>query len=595
MANSPASSAVIPPQFRNPIIHDRGPSNYPGKFQVTAAALAKYGIARELFGTTNIINADGSQFRVKDYQYILADGSVGMTFLPVCDTGYTTCPDGTPVYGSVLVDALLRAEMQLGPQDPIFAMMYYIHPELNNGTVLQLAKTDKTEMGISHCGAYHGNGRTSNAPELYHNRVWSVGPDVGNDFGYPANLVILSLDGVDQPTLNRNLGLVDDILNCGVRFPAEYKNSQFRMADINTSLMFYRDWITQEHYLREDTSWFTYCAAHKTLVANIAFNLPHNLASFQEVYGAADGTEFWNTFCIYHMEIYGVPFTEDRQTHFTPLWKQQGLTPAQIKPFTLPEYLAWDLARLGGVLGEYPGFKPLPFGVGLPWSVQMNADLVNDFVQTYADFIDAGPIAFVATTFGLSGPVCERAKIPLLQYLFEAMPIAQQAMRAAAAINAPSMPGSTYHNDPWYHAQFTALYTALGGKPANADQTRMALDGQAPGPSIWQMLMGVVQNEIEPEVLAWLALDLVRTDWAAIMSAGQVSLDQGYDAFMTAIQGEFQKARNMTVRNPNGIQFNAAPPILHMIITGMYSCAPQVKLRTIATVMNYTEIEAKAS
>ncbi len=584
--------AVIPPQYRNPIIHDRGPSRYPGNFRVTDAALGRYKIARERFGTTQVINADQSTFRVKDSQYLLADGSVGMTFLPVCDTGDGTCPDGTLVHGSVLVDSLLRQEMGLGPNDQIFAFMYYWHPELNSGNVLQFATNDKNEMGVSHCGAYHGNGRTSNAPELYHNRVWSVGPDVGNVFGYPANLAVVTLAGVDQLTLNRNLQLVDDLLNCGVRFPADYKNSQFRMIDINTSFMFYRDWIEQAHYLREDSSWFTYCAAHKTVVANVAFNLPHNLSSFQEVYGADEGTKFWNTFLTYHMEVYGVPLSAKMETHFTPLWKQQGLTPAQIKPFTLPEYVAWDAARLGGVLKSYPGFQPLPVGVGLPWSAQMNADIVNIFVQTYADFIDAGPIAFTATVFGLAGPVCVRAKFPILQYLFEAMPIAQQAMRAYAAIDAPSVPGSDYRSSPWYHKAFAELFTALGGKPVDAEAALAVLDGAAPGPSLWQRLLSAANNEMGPDVMAWLALDLVRTDWAAIMSAGQQPLDQGYDAFMAAIQADFAKAQGMLVHDPNGIQFNTSPPILHMIATGMYSSAPQVTLRTIATIMNYTEIES---
>jgi hypothetical protein len=593
MANSFA--AAIPPSYRNPIIHDQGPSSYPGNFRITDDALARYKIARSLFGTTQIINADGSTFRVKDAQYLLSDGSVGMAFLPVCDTGQASCADGTLVQGSVLVDALLRSEMKLGPKDPIFALMYYFHPELNSGTIEQFAATDKTEMGISHVGAYHGNGRTSNAPELYHNRVWSVGPDEGNDFGYPANLVIASLNGVDQVTLNRNLNLVDDMVNCGVRFPADYKNSQFRMIDLNTSFMFYRDWVEQAHYLREDTSWFTYCAAHKTVITNIGFNLPHNQASFQEIWGEDEGSKFWNTFCIYYMEIFGVPFTQDRQTSFTPLWKQQGLTPAQIKPFTLTEYIAWDAARLGGMLGSYPGFKPLPVGAGLPWGAQMNADLVNDFVQTYADFVDAGPIAFTATVFGLSGPVCERGKIPVLQYLFEAMPIAQQAMRADAAITAPSVPGSSYRDSPWYHARFAALFAALGGKPADAETALAVLEGAAPGPSLWQRLLSAANNEMGPDVLAWLALDLVRTDWDAIMAAGQQPLDQGYDAFMAAIQADFQKARDMVVHDPNGIQFNASPPILHMIITGMYACAPQVTLRTIATIMDYTELELVTS
>ena len=94
-----------------------------------------------------------------------------------------------------------------------------------------------------------------------------------------------------------------------------------------------------------------------------------------------------------------------------------------------------------------------------------------------------------------------------------------------------------------------------------------------------------------PDVMAWLSLDLVRTDWDAIMAAGQLPFDQGYDAFMAAIQSDFQKARDLLVRDPNGIQFNASPPIVHMIITGMYSCAPQVNVRTIATIMNYAEME----
>lgn len=579
------SSQSIPPSYRNPVIHDRGPSSYPGAYRITDAALKTYGITREFFGTTQVTNAGGSKFRVKDYQYLLGDGTVGMTFLPISDTGVSTCPDGTVVYGSTLVDALLRTEMNLGAQDPIYALAYYIHPELNHGTVPDFAKTDKIELGITHVGAYLGNGRTSNAPELYHNRRWSVSDDTGNDFGYPANLVIIGLQGTDQAVLNRNLNIVDDILNCGVRFPMEYKDSQFRMAELNTALMFYRDWVLQAHYLRTDKSWFTYCAAHKTLVTTIALNLPHNLDAFKEVYGAADGAEFFAQFCQYHMEIFGVPFSPDLQTRFVPLWKQQGLTRAQIRPFTIAEYSAWDAARLAGKLGSYGGFKPLPSGVGMPWGPQMTADLVNDFVQTYADFIDAGAIAFSATVFGLAAPVCTRAKIPLWQYLLEALPMVQQAMRAHASVFAPSIPGSICTDSAYYKGVFAALFTALGGKPG----AEAALDAQSGG--LWDKILSTIKGTVEPEVLTWAALELVRRDWNAIMNAGQLPLDTGYDNFMAAIQAEFQQARDLLVSDPSGIQFNAPPAIVHMIVTGMYRASPQVSVRTIATVMNYTEIE----
>ena len=92
-------------------------------------------------------------------------------------------------------------------------------------------------------------------------------------------------------------------------------------------------------------------------------------------------------------------------------------------------------------------------------------------------------------------------------------------------------------------------------------------------------------------MLTWAALELVRRDWNAIMNAGQLPLDTGYDNFMAAIQAEFQQARDLLVSDPSGIQFNAPPAIVHMIVTGMYRASPQVSVRTIATVMNYTEIE----
>ena len=160
------SKNTIPAKYRNPVIHDRGPSNYPGDYQVTEEALKNYNnISRDRFGTTEVVNADGSSFVVKDYQYVLEDGSVGMTFLPVSDTGAVQGPDGETVFGSVLVDEFLRKKMNLKPTDKIYAPIYYIHPEENKGTLQQLgnpATSDKIEMGVTHWGAYLGNGRTSN-------------------------------------------------------------------------------------------------------------------------------------------------------------------------------------------------------------------------------------------------------------------------------------------------------------------------------------------------------------------------------------------------------------------------------------------------
>ena len=69
--------------YRNPIFHDAGKSTYAGDFELTDQALKNYKIARDKFGSTEVILPNGASFVVKDYQYRLADGSVGMHFVPV--------------------------------------------------------------------------------------------------------------------------------------------------------------------------------------------------------------------------------------------------------------------------------------------------------------------------------------------------------------------------------------------------------------------------------------------------------------------------------------------------------------------------------
>lgn len=585
----------IPAKYRNPVIHDRSPSNYPGDFQITDKALKAYGISRELFGTTEVLNPDGSSFRVKDCQYVLEDGSVGMTFIPVNDAGAVEGADGHTIYGSVLVDQLLRDKMGLKHDDQIYALLYYIHPELNKGSVLDFVTklTDKLELGITHMSAYTGGGRTTNSPPLYHNRVWGVKGEVYNDFGYPANLMILSLRGVDQATLNKNLALTDNILNNGVRFPLDYKTSQFRPVHINTALMFYRDWVLEEQYLRSDTSWFTYCAAHKSLVANVGLNLPHNLNSFKEVYGETEGAEFFQQFSDLYFEVFGDEFTEDHQTHFEPLWKQQGLTAQQIRPLTLKEYEAWDAALMKGQLEHFVGKKPLDPAIGTPWGPQMTADIIYDFVQMYADFVDAGAIMTAATVYGFATPVIERTGISKFEYLYGAIPIAQHAMEAHARMYAAKDSARSYKESIYYKQTFQSLYTALGGKDKGIDVNKDHSEHfGALGLELLGLIKGLEANLL-PELLTWVSLIRVRHNWDNIMSGELIPLDEAYVKFMDSIQNNLIKAREMVVSNPKGIQFNTPPAIGHMIVTGMFPCNELVSLRPIVTVVNYTELERK--
>ena len=56
-------------------------------------------------------------------------------------------------------------------------------------------------------------------------------------------MLIRRLQGVDPETFNWNGYCVDQILNHGVEFPPDYRNGVYRTRDLNTALMFFRDWV----------------------------------------------------------------------------------------------------------------------------------------------------------------------------------------------------------------------------------------------------------------------------------------------------------------------------------------------------------------
>ncbi|ULQ53220.1 hypothetical protein [Flavihumibacter fluvii] len=577
---------------RNKVLHGRQPSVYTGDYQVTDAALKNYGVAREKFGTTDIVLSDKT-FNVKDYQYELDNGEVGMCFIPVNEYGTIKGVDGKEAWGSQLADTFIREKMRIGPEDPLYCFIYYIHPELNNNTLAGFSTTEKNEMGITHFGTYYGQGVTSNSPPLYHNRTWGV---AGPTYGYPCNLMIISMDGTDQAMLNKNFLLTDKLLNNGVRFPVDYKHSAFRMVDINTCLMFYRDWIMEKNYLKTDPTWFTYCAAHKTVVTTVALNLPHNRKSFMEVYGEEEGSAFYDFFCTNYFSLAGERFIEDDhgETDFEPLWKKEGLTPAQIKPFTIEEYTAYDTARREGKLDSFTGFRPLKPTQATGWGPQFAADVIFDFVEAYADFIDAGAIVSCATIMAYCDQVTKRMGITPREYLLTAMPILETIMQAHAMIYAPGDPGADYDKSNYYIQTFEGLYIGYGGKK---EDIPAALNNFPIFEKYKGDLKGFVdfllQNQVKPEYLAWWSLWQVRDNWAAIISQPNMLPPDAYEWMKNAMKPTFEAARDIVAPTADGIQFNTPPSIIHMIGIGMFDKNAHIQMKTICTIMNHTELEPK--
>lgn len=574
-------------------MHSTKPSVYTGDYQVTESALKKYNVDRDKFGTTDIILPQ-TTFNVKNYHYELDNGDVGMHLIPVNDYGLIKGPNNKTFWASQLIDSYIREKTNIKPSDPLYTFMYYIHPELSKITISEFATTDIFEMGITHMGAYYGQGVTTNSPPLYHNRQWGV---AGPTFGYPCNVLTISLDGVDQAMLNKNFILTDKFLNYGVRFPIDYKHSTFRMVDINTCLMFYKDWIMEKEYLKNDVSWFTYCAAHKTLVTTVALNLPHNEKSFMEIYGAEEGKAFFEIFKTNYFELAGERFIEDDkgETHFEPLWKKEGLTPEQIKPFTYDEYTAYDNARREGKLDSFKGFRPLKPTQATGWGPQLASDVIMNFVESYADFIDAGAVISCATIMGYSKEITVRMGISMTEFLMAAMPIIETYMEADALVNVPSSPIVKYDQSEYYIKVFEELFIAYGGKKediSNALKKFPALDKYEGN---LKEFINFLQSEgqILPEFLAWWSLWKVRVNWVSIQSSPNLKPLEAYAWLKTNTYQNFEKSRDLVAPTKDGIQYNTPPAIGHMIGIGMFAKNPHITLKTICTVMDHTELEPK--
>lgn len=581
--------------YRNSIVHDTGKSTYPGPYELTDLALKKYNIAREKFGTTEILIPNGQSFTVKDYQYVLPDGSIGMHLIPISDTGSVLNPDKEYVPGASLIDAFLRETMQLAKGDPIYAFVNYFHPEQNKGDIKYLASKDKVEMGFTHLGGYYGQGYTTNAPMLYHNHRFGVDGSVDNtNYGYPANVQIISLQNVSQATLNKNFRYVDTCLNSGVMFPNKsplgYMNSMFRVVDINTALMYYRDWIRYEGYLRSDDTWYTYCAAHKTIVTTVALNLPHNLNSFQEVYGMREGKDLFEQFKLFYNNIIGPDpgFLASDETDFEPLWKKEGFTPAQINPFTKDEYFAYDKARRDSSLTHFTGKKPLTPDQATGWAPQSSAEVIFVFMQVYADMLDAGSIIASASILAFMDKIDVRMGISKAQYLLHAMPIINRLMVADARINAAQDP------DHYLKNTFTGLCLAFGGTQAEASDFELEIKKITAAKGIQDFEQIIASDPVAKVLAAW-SLAGVVTQWDSICKGGSLSRVDAYVQMMEGIQADLEKARDLLVTQPDKIQFNTPPTTTHLLSNGMHKTNPFVTVKEVCTVVDFSEVQLKAN
>ena len=560
----PAPTPNAPFAANTNVLHFDGPATFLGaKMTADALTTSFHGVSAEKFGTTDVVlpQPDGTTktINVRDMHYDLGNGKVGMNLIAV--------KDHDPAANKQM-DDFLRAKMGLKPNEPIYALISYIHPEDHEGDLKALGTTMmKTEGGTTHLGAYVGQGKTTNSPETYHDYSWEVK-------GYPANVQMVSMQGVPQAELNKNLVAADSVLNFGVQFPPDYKNDVMQTVDLNTTLEFYRDWLKGESYLKNDPKWATYCAEHKTIATNIGLNVPHNLESFKEIFGKDEGAALFDTFKAKFKEANKRDFTAADETHFEPLWKKEGLTAGQIKPWTKAEHDAYQAARFDGSLANntFTGTKPLPAGRGMAWKPETTADLVKNFMETYADFKDVGGYASAATILGFKDVIGPRMGIDDKTYLQTAAPILNKIMVAEAMARAP---GDAAGFAKWNEQATGGLYVAFGGKPADL----------APGGTVDQARMGLAKMCMQGAAAAGPQVAQMATQPADKRN------DLAYGWMRGAIQSDLEKARSVAVSDPSKTEAYSPPAVTNRVANGLVESSKFVSIKVIATAVDASEVQ----
>jgi hypothetical protein len=390
------------------------------------------GVPADRFGTLTIHVPNRGEYQVAEFHYPLNDRRIGMRLVPVSDEDRISMPDGSSARGCDLLDAYLRREMDLSEEDPIFALLSYIHPEEHLCHVAELSQTAKIQLGHRHVGAYLGGGRTTQP--LRRIERWRGESRVNmalNADRHPATVHLLSLEGVPQSVLNRNAHIVDVIVTDAARIPENAEDLiDCRITDLATTLQYYRDLLRGAAYL-EDLPWYTNCSATQTVVVNLLLNVPHNRAAFAQIFGE-DGADLWSIFMRRYEALTGAPFSEHDETAFTPLWELEGFSAETIQPLSLDQYYTYHAAREEGRLSTFTGRRPLEHNAGLAWPLETLVDLLGNFIATYAPFARVGGILVAAQVLLLRIPLASRIGLDVRTYLDAVAPVVAKILATEA-------------------------------------------------------------------------------------------------------------------------------------------------------------------
>jgi hypothetical protein len=393
----------------------------------------------ETIGTYTVTHplTDLPMFMIRPVHYVVGrnqDGSpqLGMRPIPVDDKNDK---------GSQVMDSFLRKKMNLAVDDYIFAPIFFYHAEQYIGSLLELSKTETYRIvdGVTHMGAYIGQGRTRNSPKNYHHRQWEVVDE--KNIGYPAQVAQVHYDGVPAAEFNKNAYIALRLLNegnQGVQEPRlKFEQDYYNATNLKEILDFYRAWLDPTWirsaednnipYYKMIKHWFKhdlYCSEHITMVLNVALNLVQTESGYIATFGSDSeqpnlgaakqfkdinkgGEWFWKRAQIVWKQLTDEPFPQVDDTVMIPLWSRPGHLHTVNKIVGRRKLVAGMPIKPGEApLVTYPG-------VSMAWTPMTLVEIVADFMEIYARWDMIGPELSIKVLNGFEGEVSNRLEWPI--------------------------------------------------------------------------------------------------------------------------------------------------------------------------------------
>lgn len=558
------------------------------------------GLRAENFGgVTFLDNSDkplvsrvtGNPAAIRDQHYLLGldpkdptgkTPLIGIRPIPIIDReglpksdAYNVYPrigkaaDGTEVRGAEILDKHLREQFGYGPDDttgPIYSILVYTHPEIKSVKLEEMGKPEHLigEMRKTHMGAYIGEGKTRNSPFNYEQQKL-------NARGYPIQAVLIGFQGAkDQRTFNTNALITLRLLNefnGGPIFPSDYKFDFFATQSLKDVLEFYRAWVDPTwvrpeevnstdperkdkpffKILQRDPRYATYCAEHQTIILNAALNIPQNEKGYQEIWGNEVGADLFAKARAAFKAVTGQEMPVIDPDSYIPLWQLEKIA----NPLSITEP-----------------------GASLAWAPESTADIVADFVETYADFTRVeSPVVPAAAILGFMAESIKRMEITPEIFLKTALPFIAKIFLYDATTRFKGVPEAMINQaiDAYIQANRAPLMGLLEKLPG-VDREALA-----------KTIFSEIENKRD-----WIA----KNQWDVAVAKDNFLSDPEVEAAMKA-------AVSLVVRNVTDaeikagkkrVQFYAPPAVLSRIEMGLHPSNPFVFIHTTATIFDAVEL-----